>query len=120
MKSILVVDDSKFLRSSLCDLIRAEKLATDVFEAKDGVNAVKVYKEVNPDLVTMDIDMPKANGLQALRAIKKINSDAKVIVITGNHKITMQDVSKFGAFGFLTKPINTSDAKWAIRNSTKC
>lgn len=115
MNSVLVVDDSEFMRTSICQLIKDDNLASDVFEASDGIKAVTAYKEIRPDLVTMDIDMPKANGIQALRAIKKINSRAKIIVVTGNHKTTIQEASKFGAIGFLTKPLDKSETVWAIR-----
>ena len=109
MNSILVVDDSEFMRYSICQLIKRNNLATNVLEAADGVEAVKLYKDAKPDLVTMDMDMPKANGIQALRAIKKVDSCAKIVVITSNQS-TMQDSSKFGAVGFLTKPIDESVA----------
>ena len=117
MSSILVVDDSEFMRASLCSMIKSQKLSSKIVEASDGVEAVKKYKSEKPDLVTMDIDMPKANGIQALRAIKKINPNAKVIVITGNHKTLMHHVSKFGAVGYLTKPIDKTKATWAIMSS---
>ena len=117
MSSILVVDDSDFMRASLCNMIKSQKLSSKILEARDGIEAVKKYKDEKPDLVTMDIDMPKANGVQALRAIKKIDPNAKVIVITGNHETLMHHVSKFGAVGYLTKPLDKMKATWAIMNS---
>ena len=64
-KSILIVDDSIFMRVILAEMIKKEGLISKIYEAEDGVEAVRLYKKFRPDLVTMDLDMPKANGMQA-------------------------------------------------------
>ncbi len=70
---ILIVDDASFMRTVLKDIIKSNGLASEIMEAADGVQAVKLYQQGKPDLVTMDINMPRADGILALRAILKIN-----------------------------------------------
>ena len=66
---ILIVDDASFMRTLLKDIIKSNGLASEIFEAADGIEGVKAYQKVKPDLVTMDVNMPRADGIQALRAI---------------------------------------------------
>ena len=79
---IMVVDDARFMRQVLIDIIKTNGLSREIVEAVDGIDAVKKFQKYKPDLVTMDITMPGADGVQALRAILKINPRAKVIMIT--------------------------------------
>ncbi|HEY8111020.1 MAG TPA: response regulator, partial [Candidatus Nitrosotenuis sp.] len=81
-KKILVVDDASFMRTVLKDIVKGNGLATEVIEAADGVEGVKAYQTQKPDLVTMDVNMPRADGIQALRAIMKIDPAAKVVMVT--------------------------------------
>ena len=107
---ILIVDDASFMRTVLKDIIRTNGLATEVFEAQDGVDGVKLYQKTNPDLVTMDINMPRADGIQALRAILKINPKAKVVMITSvEDKHTVQDAMRLGARDYVVKPFDRSN-----------
>src|SRR3990167_1870407 len=79
---ILIVDDASFMRSVLKDIIKNNGLASEIFEAADGIEGVKAFQKIRPDLVTMDVNMPRADGIQALRAILKIDPHAKVVMIT--------------------------------------
>ena len=79
---ILIVDDASFMRSVLKDIIKNNGLASEIFEAADGIEGVKAFQKIKPDLVTMDVNMPRADGIQALRAILKIDPHAKVVMIT--------------------------------------
>ena len=73
---ILVVDDAAFMRMMIKDILT--KNGYDVVgEAADGQQAVEKYKELHPDLVTMDITMPEMDGITALKEIKKINPNVK-------------------------------------------
>ena len=108
--SILIVDDAHFMRTVLKDIIKKNGLATEVFEAKDGVEGVKLYQKTYPDLVTLDVNMPRADGIQALRAILKINPKAKVVMITSvAEKHTVQDAMKLGARDYVVKPFDRSN-----------
>jgi len=101
---ILVVDDASFMRVVLRDLLTSNGLASQIFEAADGVAAVEAYKKYKPDVVTMDVNMPKADGLQALKAIMQIDPKAKVIMVTSvEQKHIVQDAMKAGARDYVVK-----------------
>ncbi|MBN2258965.1 MAG: response regulator [Clostridiales bacterium] len=105
-KRILVVDDAVFMRMMLKDIL--EKNGFEVAgEAANGLEAIEVYKETKPDLVTMDVTMPELDGLGALKEIIKINSSAKVIMCSamGQQGMVM-DAIKAGAKDFIVKPFN--------------
>ncbi len=107
---ILIVDDASFMRTVLKDIIKSNGLATEILEASDGVEGVKMYQKGKPDLVTMDINMPRADGIQALRAILKINPKAKVVMITAiEEKHIVQDALKIGARDYVVKPFDRSN-----------
>jgi two-component system chemotaxis response regulator CheY len=107
---ILVVDDASFMRTLLKDIIKSNGLASEIFEAADGIEGVKAYQKVKPDLVTMDVNMPRADGIQALRAILKINPTAKVVMITSvEEKHIVQDAIKLGARDYVVKPFDRSN-----------
>ena len=78
-KGILLVDDAAFMRMMLKDIL--VKNGYEVLgEAENGLKAVEKYKELNPDLVIMDITMPEMDGIEAVKEIKKINPSAAVIM----------------------------------------
>jgi len=104
---ILVVDDASFMRTVLKDIIRSNGLATEILEAGDGVEGVKAYQTSKPNLVTMDVNMPRADGIQALRAIMKIDPTAKVVMVTSvEQKQIVQDAMKLGARDYIVKPFD--------------
>lgn len=105
--SFLIVDDSHFTRKAIRNIVESNKLSKKIYEAGDGVEAVLKYKEHHPTLVTMDVLMPKADGIQALRAIKKLDPDAKVIMISSTGKsFIVQDAMKAGAIDYVLKPFD--------------
>ena len=107
---ILVVDDASFMRTLLKDIIIKNGLASEILEAADGVEGVKLFLKTQPDLVTMDINMPRADGLQALRAILKINPNAKVVMISSvEEKHSVQDAMRIGARDYIVKPFDRSN-----------
>jgi two-component system chemotaxis response regulator CheY len=104
---IMIVDDASFMRKALRKIIESAKLTTKIIEAADGIEAVMKYKEYRPHLVTMDVLMPKADGIQALRAIKKIDPEARVIMISSSGKsYIVQDAMKLGALDYVLKPFD--------------
>ncbi len=103
-KRILIVDDATFMRSLLKDIL--SKTAYEVAgEATNGQEAVKLYSELQPDLVTMDITMPEMNGIDALKKIKELNPQAKVIMCSamGQQAMVLEAI-KSGARDFVVKP----------------
>jgi len=114
-KKILVIDDASFMRTLLRDIIKGNGLASEIIEASDGVEGVKAYQAQKPDLVTMDVNMPRADGIQALRAILKINPAAKVIMVTSvEQKQIVQDAMKIGARDYIVKPFDRSNVGLVI------
>ncbi len=112
---ILIIDDASFMRTVLKDIIKSNGLATEIFEAGDGIEGVKTFLKIKPDLVTMDVNMPKADGIQALRAILKIDPTAKVIMISSvEEKHIVQDAIKLGARDYVVKPFDRSNVPLVI------
>jgi len=105
-KTVLITDDTAFMRMTLRSVIQKNGFQV-VGEAADGVEAVKKYVELKPDLVTMDITMPKMDGITAIREIMKIDSDAKIIVCSAmGQKPMVIDALNAGAKDFLVKPFD--------------
>ena len=105
MLNIMIVDDSLIIRKTLTTEL--EKMGhTVVAQAKSGKEAIELYGKHIPDLVTMDITMPVMTGIIALREIKKLYKDAKVIMVTshGEEKLVMEAITT-GARGYILKPI---------------
>ena len=112
---ILIIDDASFMRTVLKDIIKSNGLATEIFEAGDGIEGVKTFLKIKPDLVTMDVNMPKADGIQALRAILKVDPTAKVIMISSvEEKHIVQDAIKLGARDYVVKPFDRSNVPLVI------
>lgn len=101
---VLLADDSLFVRSCLRKIIEGAGHQV-VGEAGNGSEAAEVYSRTRPDVVTMDITMPEVDGLEAIKIIKEIDPDAKIIVISamGLDPILKEAFSR-GARGFITKP----------------
>jgi len=112
---ILIIDDAKFMRSLLKDILKSNGLATEIFEASDGIEGVRKFSTIRPDLVIMDVNMPKADGIQALRAILKIDPTAKVIMISSvEEKHIVQDAIKLGARDYVVKPFDRANVPLVI------
>jgi two-component system chemotaxis response regulator CheY len=107
--NILIVDDSKTSRKMLRNILE-ENGHVVVDEAVDGEDGVKKFMEHKPDLVTLDITMPRIDGIEALSMIKAVNPAAKVIMLTAaGQKNKMIDCIKLGADEFLTKPFDKAE-----------
>jgi len=105
--SVLIVEDSEPMRLLLKKIFQSNVRDCTIFEATDGIEAVKKYKEYKPDLVTMRIALPKSSGIIALNAIMEINPKAKVIMISDKpQKSLSEDVIRLGAIGYISKPFD--------------
>jgi two-component system chemotaxis response regulator CheY len=112
--SILIVDDAAFMRMMIKDILTKNGYQV-VGEAADGVQAIEKYKECIPDLVTMDITMPEMDGITALKEIKKINPNVKVIMCSGMGQQAMViDAIQAGARDFIVKPFQSDRVLEAI------
>ncbi len=111
---ILIVDDAAFMRMMIKDILSKNGYEI-VGEAADGAQAVDQYKEHKPDLVTMDITMPEMDGITALKEIKKINPNAKVIMCSAMGQQAMViDAIQAGAKDFIVKPFQADRVLEAI------
>ena len=108
MANVLIVDDSRTSRKLLRKLLE-DSNHTVVGEAVDGQDGVIKYRELKPDIVTMDITMPVMDGIEALKLIKQENPSAKVVMVTAaGQQSKMIESIKLGAVDFLTKPFDAS------------
>jgi two-component system chemotaxis response regulator CheY len=101
---VLIADDASFMRQMIREIIEPEGFEI-VAEAADGVQAVEQYDAVRPDLVTMDIVMPKRSGLDAVKAILEADPNACVVMCSalGQESLVMEALQS-GARDFIVKP----------------
>lgn len=103
-KKILIVDDAAFMRMMIKDTLTKNGYE-NLIEAADGEIAVQMYKAEKPDLVLMDITMPNKNGLEALKEIKELDSNAKIVMCSamGQESMVVEAI-RSGAKDFIVKP----------------
>lgn len=110
MATVLIADDASFIRSTLKFIIEGAGHKV-IGMAGDGLEAVRMYKELKPDIITLDITMKVANGgLMALKEIIAYDPKAKVIMISAmSTENLIQETSKLGASGYIKKPFNIDE-----------
>ena len=114
MPTVLVVDDAAFMR------MRAGKLLSqsgyEVIEAENGLDALNKYTEYEPDLVLMDITMPVMDGLTAVREIRQVNPEAKIIMVSamGQQAMVIEAI-KLGAKDFIVKPYEPDNVLASVK-----
>ena len=103
-RRVLIVDDALFMRNTLRDIFTGAGFAV-AGEADDGVQAVNLFRELKPDLVTMDIVMPYKSGIDATREIVQLDPNAVVIMCSalGQESKVLESI-KLGARDFVVKP----------------
>lgn len=115
---ILVVDDAAFMRMRLQKILTAA--GHDVIQAENAAAALTIYQEQNPDLVTMDITMPSISGIEAVSLIRKVDPDAKIIVISAmGQKSMVGDAIKAGARDFIIKPFEPERILAAVSRAAR-
>jgi two-component system response regulator NreC len=117
---ILLADDHPMVRSGLIKLLEPYKEFVVVGEAGDGEEAVKLTKKLEPDIVIIDLSMPKLSGIEATKLIRKNNPTTKVLVLTmhDNEEYVYQ-IFKCGAGGYMLKNTGKDDLAAAIRAVAK-
>ena len=109
MAKILIVDDSRTSRKMLRNILESNGHEI-VDEAVNGQDGVQKFQALKPDVVTLDITMPVVDGVEALKMIKALDANSKVIMVTAaGQKNKMIDCIKAGANEFLTKPFDQQE-----------
>jgi len=104
LQTVLIVDDSPISRKMLKSCFPKDR-GLEFHEAGDGLQAVELYRELRPDLVTLDLTMPVMDGVAALTEIRAFDPQATVIVCTADiQEKSLQEVHEKGAFLILPKP----------------
>ena len=109
-RSVLVVDDAVLVRRLLRDVL--DEAGYRVFEAVNGADAVEKYAELRPDLVTMDLAMPGMSGSQAIDAIRAMDADARVVVVSA---LSRDSADAPTACAYIQKPFQPAAVLDAVR-----
>ncbi|MBP8657130.1 MAG: response regulator [Fervidobacterium sp.] len=119
MARVLVVDDAAFMRMMLKDILTKGGHEV-VGEAANGLEAIERYKELKPEVVTMDITMPEMNGIDAIKEIRKIDPNATIIVCSamGQQAMVIEAIQA-GAKDFIVKPFQAGRVIEAVQKALK-
>ncbi len=115
---ILIVDDHTVVRDGLRALISAEPGMEVIGDASDGAEAVDLAAELKPDVILLDLVMPRMDGVEATRLIRQANPGARILVLTSfaeDHQVF--SAVKAGAIGYLMKDTSSEELLQAIRNT---
>ena len=114
-KRVLIVDDAVFMRNMIRDIFASGGFEV-IGEAVNGLEAVEKYRELKPDLVTMDIVMPFKSGIEATREIVTANPDAVVVMCSalGQESLVMEAIEA-GATDFIVKPFKEEEVLGVVR-----
>lgn len=104
MVRVLIADDTQFMRANLKIILERNNMQV-VGEAENGIKVVKMYEELKPDVVTMDITMPGMDGIEAVRQIRKDHPNAKIVMVTAlGQEMFVREAVLAGAKNFIVKP----------------
>ena len=112
---VLVVDDAAFMRMMVKDILSKNGYEV-VGEAENGMKALEKYQELKPDLVTMDITMPEMDGISAVKEIKKVDPNAKIVMCSamGQQAMVIESIQA-GAKDFIVKPFQADRVIEAVK-----
>lgn len=114
---VMIVDDQYIVRSGLATFVSVHPELVLVAEAQDGAEAVRLANATQPDVILMDLIMPRLNGVEATRAILQEHPQIKVLALTSfKEKELVQGVLRAGASGYLLKDVTASELAEAVRS----
>lgn len=116
---VIVVDDAVFMRRRLREILEGAGYAV-VAEGEDGAEVLELYEAHNPDLVTLDVVMPRLSGLEALRGLKALHPEARVVVCSSiSHERAIFEAIALGARDYVLKPVEPEKLLDALRKALK-
>ena len=116
--SILICDDAAFMRKILKDILIKDGYEI-VGEAVNGADAIAKYKQLKPDLVTMDITMPDMNGIEAVKQIHAFDPEAKIVMCSAmGQQVLVLEAIEAGASDFIVKPFRAQQVMEALNKVT--
>ena len=117
---IIIADDHTIVREGLVKLLKEEEGMEVISEARDGREAVKQVQSQEPDVVIMDIAMPKLNGIEAARQIKQAGVGTKIIILSmHDHSRYVRELLGLGVSGYLLKNAASKDIVTAVKSAFK-
>jgi two-component system chemotaxis response regulator CheY len=119
-KGVLIVEDAGFIRTRLKNIVEKIDFAEVVGEATNGIEAVSLYKKLNPYLVTMDLVMPEKGGIQAIEDIMKIDDKANIIVVSAmGQELSISEALEKGVKHYIKKPFKDDEVYEIIHDLIK-
>jgi two-component system chemotaxis response regulator CheY len=117
--TFVIADDAMFMRAVLKKMLEEHEGYTVIGEASNGFEAIEQAKLKKPDILTLDITMPELDGIKAVKGIKSVSPNTKIIMVSAMGQQTMViEAIKSGAMDFVVKPFEKSRVMQAIQNVT--
>lgn len=111
--TILYIEDESAIRENYLYYLR--KTFASVYEAEDGIEAYKIYKQKKPQLMIVDINIPKLNGLEFIKKVRKYDRESKIIVVSGHSEVNfLLEATELMLTKYLIKPITRNELKQAL------
>lgn len=112
MSKCIVVDDDQLIADLLAECLKSEGCEV-VGKGSDGKEAVELYREFQPDVSFMDLQMPKYDGIYAIKNIKKLNPNAKIVIVSGHENIH-QELKGLEVLSVIQKPFNMNKIRQSL------
>ena len=118
MSKILIIEDEEAIRRVLNKILSEENSSYEIFQANDGASGFEMIKQEDFDLVLCDIKMPKMDGIEVLKLIKKIKPDIPIVMISGHGDLeTAVSTMRYGAYDYISKPPDLNRLLNTVRNA---
>ncbi|SMF51868.1 response regulator [Pseudobacteriovorax antillogorgiicola] len=112
--SVLIIDDDEDIRTIFTQILKSE--GYDVYDAIDGLDTVQTLDVIKPDILLLDLKMPRMDGFEALTHIRSAGFQEPIIIITGLNGVDVEDKAlELGANAFLRKPVRPDDLKMEVK-----
>ncbi len=114
---VLIADDARFMREMIREIIEPDGFEV-VGEAADGDQVVEEYRRLEPDLVTMDVVMPKRTGIEAVKEIRTFAPDARIVMVSAlGQEAMVMEALQAGALDYVVKPFKAEGVRSTLRKA---